>query len=582
MRRVCIDILFAEYAEALAFDQLYNLMRNGQAFVGFREAPINFPPTFKYDVLRTLKGKRKGSTRETPAAPFEEASAPPADVALAEAPQPESKPSSDGEEEHDNGEAMSIMSSGTSYSKKTVDDHEPDESDDEDDEDFDVSPLKDAEARAQELSRRRSGATRIVKRISSTAAHKAKLKWNELISPAASPQSATKWPRAPGKRQSAGQAMLGPDSYPASMPSTPVVGGRDYPNVPTSQSAADHEALLHSPLFRKRASSTKSGTRRLKAALEEDKGVYDSSSKQRVPSWCVLILLLDLYSVVHGWDGRCDRILWKSSVKPRLDDEDEDPAQHRTQFGQLFVNAWRTIASRSRRGSTTSSRSTELSPSPSIHTYDSGLPPISPSDSVALARSISGTPNLSSPSQGARRNRRPKSVEISSTSSPDSLFRSQSSTYLDQSLTFTPHLPPISFTPPRPNNTPSVPVRSSTSPELTSPTPFPFAPMTASPRQSSDTPPPVPPKDPVHTMSTPYRWRFLPFMGRDTTSGSQSGTPAPSEFGHGRDAPGAPAHKPKRGEVVCLSYQTLDDRGMRRLEGRSDHRPVIGSYAIYI
>jgi hypothetical protein len=53
--------LVLEYVQALAFDQLYNIMRNGQAFVGFREAAIDFPPTFKYDVLRTIRHKRRRS-----------------------------------------------------------------------------------------------------------------------------------------------------------------------------------------------------------------------------------------------------------------------------------------------------------------------------------------------------------------------------------------------------------------------------------------------------------------------------------------------------------------------------------------
>ena len=35
-----------------------------------------------------------------------------------------------------------------------------------------------------------------------------------------------------------------------------------------------------------------------------------------------------------------------------------------------------------------------------------------------------------------------------------------------------------------------------------------------------------------------------------------------------------------KGDIVCLDYNTLDDREMRRLEGRSDHRPVIGTYVI--
>jgi hypothetical protein len=38
----------------------------------------------------------------------------------------------------------------------------------------------------------------------------------------------------------------------------------------------------------------------------------------------------------------------------------------------------------------------------------------------------------------------------------------------------------------------------------------------------------------------------------------------------------------KKGELRCLEYSTLSDREMRRLEGRSDHRPVIGHFAVYI
>lgn len=38
----------------------------------------------------------------------------------------------------------------------------------------------------------------------------------------------------------------------------------------------------------------------------------------------------------------------------------------------------------------------------------------------------------------------------------------------------------------------------------------------------------------------------------------------------------------KRGEVRCLEYSTLSDREMRQLEGRSDHRPVIGHFAVYL
>lgn len=77
--------------------------------------------------------------------------------------------------------------------------------------------------------------------------------------------------------------------------------------------------------------------------------------------------------------------------------------------------------------------------------------------------------------------------------------------------------------------------------------------------------------------STPvFRW-LLPFLYRD---GAQQAVMQPSAESPGTPKP--PPPPPKRGEVICLKYDTLDDRGMRRLEGRSDHRPVIGAYALYI
>lgn len=113
------------------------------------------------------------------------------------------------------------------------------------------------------------------------------------------------------------------------------------------------------------------------------------------------------------------------------------------------------------------------------------------------------------------------------------------------------------------------------------------------------------------------RWRLKSFLSRDaevareaatagssavaasaaaggTASGADAGsltgmamTAAPSSMlpdGESDGASAAPAEsaRPRKGDVVCLSYRTLDDRGMRRLEGRSDHRPVIGVYAIYV
>ncbi|KAJ9477521.1 Inositol polyphosphate phosphatase [Pseudozyma hubeiensis] len=54
-----------KYDQALAFDQLGKVLKDGDAFKGFKEAPIHFPPTYKYDVLSTLKLKRSRTQTST-------------------------------------------------------------------------------------------------------------------------------------------------------------------------------------------------------------------------------------------------------------------------------------------------------------------------------------------------------------------------------------------------------------------------------------------------------------------------------------------------------------------------------------
>jgi hypothetical protein len=93
----------------------------------------------------------------------------------------------------------------------------------------------------------------------------------------------------------------------------------------------------------------------------------------------------------------------------------------------------------------------------------------------------------------------------------------------------------------------------------------------------SDAPPRLP------AISSIPLWRYIPSMFSSNSSmGSRSTTLTPAS--EATAIPPIPPHPPihRKGDVLCLKYDTLDDRGMRRLEGRSDHRPVIGSYAMYI
>ena len=148
-------------------------MRNGQAFVGFCEAPIDFPPTFKYDVLRTIKHRRRLSKRR-PAA--EEVLNPPS-----QEPHPDASEESDPERPHDGalselssedettGELASVISSGTAFSQRDL------VSDEED---------NNSDAESDYLRRRMAypqASGGLVKRISISATQRAKSKWAKLL-----------------------------------------------------------------------------------------------------------------------------------------------------------------------------------------------------------------------------------------------------------------------------------------------------------------------------------------------------------------------------------------------------------------
>jgi hypothetical protein len=103
-------------------------------------------------------------------------------------------------------------------------------------------------------------------------------------------------------------------------------------------------------------------------------------------------------------------------------------------------------------------------------------------------------------------------------------------------------------------------------------------------RSNTISPPPTAPLPVAHarrsTASSPNerphsasisKWRFLPAFLSPTSPQSNAVLEHP-----GSQVPSTHT----KGDIVCLGYNTLDDHGMRRLEGRSDHRPVIGTYVI--
>ncbi|KAA1467365.1 DNase I-like protein [Dentipellis sp. KUC8613] len=517
-----------EYAQALTFDQLYNIMRNGQAFVGFREAPIDFPPTFKYDVLRTLKSKRKHSKPHN--RPFmEEAHEEIHEEEIRDANDQEGIPDNviddkDSSDDEDMvGESASAVSTGTTFSKKTTPDQD---SSDSDSDVFMTSPDK--------ASRGHIGARDLVKRISVTAARKARVKLHELLSPTQSPAArpTQKWPR-----NKSHASMADFDAQSRHLPTSASLYGdiaSSQPAFVESGKASEGDSLAQSPSPAMiRASSTKSGVHSSTYDGDEDgdKGVYDSSSKQRVPSWC-------------------DRILWKSTVKPDPDPEMDSHLPHARTLVGHFTSAWRQLSSR--RPSISSLRSHESHSSPSPFSPGGDLPPIS--SPMSFTSSPTPSPSAASPPP---RNSRPRSTEFTADRPKPLMTRSQSSMALSQLASAHLHLGP----PPK-HPSASVPVRASTAPAP------PLSPGTPSHPQPPSSPNSSGESSPFNT---PSRWRFLPFLSREHTE-------------HKDIIPQHPVvpPRPRKGDVICLNYQTLDDRGMRRLEGRSDHRPVIGSYAVYI
>jgi hypothetical protein len=232
-------------------------MQEGRAFVGFSEGPIDFPPTFKYDVLRTLKrSKTKGSRHH---GKYTERHNPLYEV---------EEPDRDDDEGDEDGEGASMASSVWT----SVHSRPPSDSDDEF---FNSSPA------------RAVSAPNLAQKITISAAHKAKTKWMALLSPPSAPSTPSgRWRKPNYNRIAPSTLNIGePISARSStdMPATPP------PYTATkSMSPESPKSDLLRPRGPIRSTSVKSVQQSGDEDTDdEDRGVYDSSSKKRVPSWCV-------------------------------------------------------------------------------------------------------------------------------------------------------------------------------------------------------------------------------------------------------------------------------------------------------
>ncbi|KAJ7903712.1 inositol polyphosphate phosphatase [Mycena olivaceomarginata] len=473
-----------DYAQALAFDQLRNLMQSGKAFVGFNEAHIDFPPTFKYDVLRTIKSKRKSRWRTQGGEPGRR---------LTEV--DEQDPEDEGEEsdKEGEGEAEAISLSSSVYTSM----HSRHGTDGDDDY-FNPSPSSNA------ISNFSSPGSRVS--VSAAALNKAKTKWMSLLSPD-SPHSPARWLKTK-------QAPFAPRHTPALSPTSPRDDKFDIGDPPGSLDAPLNASILRPSL--KRLSSTKSSLPSDDEDEGDDKGVYDS--------WC-------------------DRVLWKTTIQVEPESEDEEPMEFavprgpRARMGQFFANAFRPLAGRARRNSYSSFASAvSVATSTDAETSVTDSSPSSPdvTEQVApFSRFIEPQARVLSHSRSNEIVGRPPAPRTASHETAPGLQRSNSASNNSPS----PHL-----------NRPRRATESSGSPSTGLP---------------------------YHTrIPTPSRWRFFPSFLTHNSAPSSSSQDASLDV--------LPPRPPRRGEVLCLNYKTLDDRGMRRLEGRSDHRPVIAAYICYV
>ena len=263
---------------------------------------------------------------------------------------------------------------------------------------------------------------------------------------------------------------------------------------------------------------------------------------------------------------RCDRILYKSTVIPPPDPEPEPatstpPLQESPsgllrsgqRVGQFFANAFKT---RNRRESVSSVSTTAIN-----------APNSSPNGSPVL--------NLERRGSGPRgREKPPPAISVPIEMSSDSAGATFSApTHPVHNNDVNCHSKRRSTDPVHgaAHAPPDIRRRSASGP------------LPAVTKAPSSGPPALPMPDfdpqPVPAAAGPRRWFSLQFL---SAIHNLHAGPTPATRTSQAVPLVLPPPRHRKGDMVCIAYETLSDKEMRRLEGRSDHRPVIGHYAVFV
>lgn len=285
-----------EYAQALEFDQLRNAMIRGEVFDGFSEAPIDFAPTFKYDVWRSAKRTRSMVKKAEAKGREKEKEAKKEGECIMEV---------DEECETDNGytDDQSSMLGGdrrasidTSAGLSTI-----------------AGTISDAESMPSERPVTVTQPHRPVAAVAKTTAIKAKHRFMKFLKAATPPvniPTSSGSSRSSSFGKSASPSMFSVFSPPSATGAAPDVTTHTYPSQLLENRRQSVDSTLAESFATGTSASNRPGlTRQISTKLkrrfstsqsnqdvndddsssnsEEDirQGVYDSSSKQRVPSW---------------------------------------------------------------------------------------------------------------------------------------------------------------------------------------------------------------------------------------------------------------------------------------------------------